>query len=125
MAQQIACDGCESEAAVTMITDMETGKSSAIGVMCLPVYHANALAALVDIMTPDAVELYAPLLTPLAGGLAALCGISTPGLTGVTVAAKAQAAQQQADSETTGGGEKNGRKPRRAQQSQPVADDAV
>jgi len=65
MAQAVACDGCGNESAITMITDMETGQSTAIGVMCTPVYHANTLTAIIGQMPDDALEVYAPLLAPL------------------------------------------------------------
>lgn len=48
MAQQIACDICEQEVSVQMLTNLVDGNVLAIGAGCLPAFYGNMALTLLE-----------------------------------------------------------------------------
>lgn len=48
MAQQLACDICQAEPAIQMLTNVETGDVMMMGAACLPAFYGQSLLMVMD-----------------------------------------------------------------------------
>lgn len=71
MANQITCDLCGEEYAVSMVTNLANGDSLAIGEACMLTFHLTVAAELAGNMPFEALGDYAAQITTLAGAVTA------------------------------------------------------
>src|SRR5260370_42413138 len=70
MAQTITCDSCETEPAVMLQTDIDSGQVVAIGPTCLFTFYLGAAGGVAELMDAEVKAAYAAAVRDLAAQFA-------------------------------------------------------